>query len=571
MATMKATPKDELHRAVSVLQDSKGRWARLGVPARIDLLRRCIKATAESADGLVAAANAAKGIAADDPVAAENWLGGPMTTLRNLRLLALVLDEIRKHGRPRLEAKQLSVRADGQVLANVFPRETLDPMMFPKLSAEVWMEPGVARDEVIGGMAWAYQQGEVADTGKVALVLGAGNVASIGPMDVLYKLFVENQVCVLKMNPVNDYTGPYVEKGFQPLIDEGYLRVVYGDSEEGDFLVHHPGVDEIHMTGSDRVHDIIVWGPPGPEQEAAKKAGKPRVSKRFTSELGCVTPVILVPGDWSDAELQFQAENVATMLANNASHNCNAAKVLVTHAGWPQREAFLARLKKVLANVRPRQAYYPGSEGRYQKYVAAHPEAERIGEGAGARLPWTLVAGVDPSKRDDPAFTTEAWCAVLAETGLPASDAVDFLGKATAFANDTLWGTLSCSIVASPKTLAETGVNAAFEKAVSELRFGTVAINQWAALAYGLVWTTWGAFPGHTLEDVRSGIGVVHNALMFHRPQKTVIRGPFTMAPKPPWFVTHKGGGELGKKLTAYEAAPSVTKLPGIAIAAMKG
>lgn len=571
MATMKPTPKDELHRAVSVLQDGKGRWARLGVPARIDLLKRCLKATSESAAGLVAAANQAKGIADTDPAAAENWLGGPMTTLRNLRLLAMVLDEIRKHGRPRLEAKQLSLRPDGQVVAKVFPREPLDPMLFPKLSAEVWMEPGAARDEVIGGMAWAYQQGDVADAGKVALVLGAGNVASIGPMDVLYKLFVENQVCVLKMNPVNDYTGPYVEQGFQPLVDEGYLRVVYGDADEGDFLVHHPGVDEIHMTGSDRVHDMIVWGRPGAEQDAAKKAGKPRVTKRFTSELGCVTPVILVPGEWSDAELSFQAENVATMLSNNASHNCNAAKVLVTHAGWPQREAFLARLRQVLGALAPRLAYYPGSEARYQRFVSAHPEAERIGQGAGARLPWTLVTGVDPANRDDPAFTTEAWCSVLAEAPLPASDPVDFLRKVTSFANDTLWGTLSCSIVASPKTLADPAVGAAFEESVAALRYGTVAINQWAALAYGLVWTTWGAFPGHTLDDVRSGIGVVHNALMFHRPQKTVIRGPFTMAPKPPWFATHKGGAELGKKLAAYEAKPSLTKIPGIAVAALRG
>lgn len=41
--------------------------------------------------------------------------------------------------------------------------------------------------------------------GKLALVLGAGNVASIAPLDVLHKLFIENQVCLLKLNPVNDY------------------------------------------------------------------------------------------------------------------------------------------------------------------------------------------------------------------------------------------------------------------------------------------------------------------------------------------------------------------------------
>ena len=97
-------------------------------------------------------------------------------------------------------------------------------------------------------------------------MLAAGNVASIGPMDALHKLFVENHVVVLKMHPVNDYLGPLIERAFRPLAGEGYLRVVYGDVEEGQYLVHHPGIDEIHMTGSAAVHDRIVWGETEDEQ-----------------------------------------------------------------------------------------------------------------------------------------------------------------------------------------------------------------------------------------------------------------------------------------------------------------
>ena len=43
----------------------------------------------------------------------------------------------------------------------------------------------------------------------MALVLAAGNVASLGPRDVLSKLFVEGKVVVMKANPVNDYLVPY--------------------------------------------------------------------------------------------------------------------------------------------------------------------------------------------------------------------------------------------------------------------------------------------------------------------------------------------------------------------------
>ena len=54
---------------------------------------------------------------------------------------------------------------------------------------------------------------------RVALVLGAGNVASIGPLDVVHKLFVEGQVALLKLNPVNEYLGPFFEEAFADLIE----------------------------------------------------------------------------------------------------------------------------------------------------------------------------------------------------------------------------------------------------------------------------------------------------------------------------------------------------------------
>lgn len=46
--------------------------------------------------------------------------------------------------------------------------------------------------------------------GGVALVLGAGNQASVAPLDVLHKLVAEDTVVVCKMNPVNEYVGPYL-------------------------------------------------------------------------------------------------------------------------------------------------------------------------------------------------------------------------------------------------------------------------------------------------------------------------------------------------------------------------
>ena len=58
--------------------------------------------------------------------------------------------------------------------------------------------------------------------GPVALVLGAGNIASIPPLDLLYKLFAEGEVVLVKLNPINDYLRPVFERAFAALIDDGF-------------------------------------------------------------------------------------------------------------------------------------------------------------------------------------------------------------------------------------------------------------------------------------------------------------------------------------------------------------
>ena len=142
-------------------------------------------------------------------------------------------------------------------------------------------------------------------------------------------------------------------------------------------------MDEIHITGSDRTHDAIVFGT-GEEGARRKAERRPLLAKKITSELGNVTPVIVVPGKWSDADLAFHAANVATQLVYNSGFNCVTTRVIVTWAGWPQREAFLGALRKVLAAVPPRNAYYPGAEERYAAFLAKHPEGEQFG-GRGVR------------------------------------------------------------------------------------------------------------------------------------------------------------------------------------------
>lgn len=197
----------------------------------------------------------------------------------------------------------------------------------------------------------------------------------------------------------------------------------------------------------------------------------------------CVTPYLLVPGPWTDSDLEYVADGVAGGLTNNAGkaaggaalrqqhcgwleasqqcllgsagrvtsccthpaylspclpaslppattatagHNCLKAELIVTDRGWPLREKFLAALRRKLAALPNRVAYYPGSDAKHAAFLGRFPDAEPLGGGSaqadGAALdsgsgraevavtPWLLKAGLSPEQA---ATQDENWCGVL--------------------------------------------------------------------------------------------------------------------------------------------------------------
>lgn len=554
------TPLAEVDAAVARLKAKKDAWVAVPVARRIELLQACVPKLKAAAGRWAEAGARAKGLDPNSSVAGQEWLGGPMTTLRNVRLL---IEALQAGGQPR--PPKVFQRPDGQTVAEVFPGSLVDKLTFAGFRAEVWIEPGQPATQ---GQIYREKAAGKAGHGKVSLVLGAGNVSSIGAMDALYKLFVDDEVCIVKTNPVNAYVGPFYVEAFQPLVDEGVLAVVHGGAEVGIHLCNHPDVDTIHITGSDRTHDAIVWGADPAEAARRKAAGEPINTRPISSELGCVTPVMIVPGEWSDDDLEFQARHVASMVENNGSFNCNAGKILVTAKGWPQRDAFLSRVHAALARTPPRKAYYPGAQERYKAFLAQYPQHQVVGQTGPDIVPWTVIPDV-PAKQGEYALTNEAFCGVLAEVSLDASDAASFLPMATRFANEDCWGSLSCCMLIHPKTAKAEA--AALDRAIADLRFGGVGINAWPGLIYGLVCTTWGAYPGHPLTDIRSGRGVVHNTYLFDHPQKSVVYTPFRIAPTPAWFSDHKNLHKLGEKLIDLESTGSLLQVPGVALAALKG
>src|ERR1700712_1252979 len=203
-----ATPIAQLDAAVEKVSAAKQRWVQTGIEQRIALLRECLAGIAQVAPEWVRGMSAVKGFSPEDNLAGEEWLVGPATTARNIRLLIHALSA---GGQPK--PTSLTQRPSGQYVARVMPLDTLERLVFAGFSADVWIEPGKPPSQ--GRIYREASTSHGSSKGAVALVLGAGNVSSIPPMDLLYKLFVDNEVVVLKMNPVNAVVGPQLERGFK--------------------------------------------------------------------------------------------------------------------------------------------------------------------------------------------------------------------------------------------------------------------------------------------------------------------------------------------------------------------
>ena len=89
--------------------------------------------------------------------------------------------------------------------------------------------------------------------------------------------------------------------------------------------------------------------------------------------------------------------------------------------------------------------------------------------------------------------------------------------------------------------------------------------------SYLAVATPWGAFQEVDGKETESGVGVVNNALFLANTQKTVLRAPFRIRPKPVWFWSKRDNStETFCKLTKFEANPSFWKVLSILWASLK-
>ena len=150
---------------------------------------------------------------------------------------------------------------------------------------------------------------------KLVVILGAGNQNFLSVMDALYYLFVEGHVCVLKHHPLQLPSKPHFEHLLEPLIRGGFLASVDAPPALANALIHSPLADAVHLTGGIATHDAILFGT-GADADARRRENRPLLRARLLSELGCITPYLILPGPgaaadagWSDAAIARRARN----------------------------------------------------------------------------------------------------------------------------------------------------------------------------------------------------------------------------------------------------------------------
>lgn len=269
-----------LDQALDDLHSGAPDWVALPLNEKVALLEALPRKVFDLAPQMVAAAGEAKGIAPTSAWVGEEWATGVWVFIQAVNAHLLVLKRVLAGQEP-VKVDAVHTRADGQVVVDVFPVTVYDRLLLNGYKAQVWIEPGVSAAQVRRDAAKMYRDGGYDEPG-VCLVLGAGNVGTITTLDVIDQLYVRGNVCAVKMNPVNDYLGPFYEKIFSEFISRGWLRFMYGGADVGGYLAHHRKVDSVHITGSAATYDAIVWGTD--DRAPARKANNtPILDKPITA------------------------------------------------------------------------------------------------------------------------------------------------------------------------------------------------------------------------------------------------------------------------------------------------
>ena len=475
----------------------------------------------------------------------EEWIGGPFACIYAIQYF---IDSLQNE-----DGLNISNFDDSKKSYKVFPTKTIEKLLFPFLEGEVRFGKNLSFEQIneFRGFANRFKNNK----SKITLILGAGNVSSIPVLDALFHMIAYKSVIYMKLNPVNDYLLPIFTQVFEPFISRGYMIITEGDMEASKYLTQHEGFHHTHLTGSNFTYENIVYGKILTDKERSVKT-LPKINKKpITTELGNVTPIIVHPGNWSRSEIKHQAKKIVTAKLNNSGFNCIAAQVIVLPKDWKHTQKLKDDILFYLKKVGDTTSYYPGASENLDQLLETE-NYEQINN-LSCNTPF-LVSDLDLEKEY---ANKEVWSTALYFKEIPYTSNENFCSNSIEYVNNELWGNLGVTVLI--KNHRKKTNQSILNDYVENLKYGTVAINEWSALGFVIPTLPWGGYPGNKDNDIQSGQGYVHNSLLFESPQKGVVYSRFRLSPiiDPPWFVTNKKAHRIFKNLTYYQATKSKINL----------
>jgi len=475
----------------------------------------------------------------------EDWVSGPFSTILAIEYYVKFL----RGDTNLIESKFNSINKSYQV----FPNNFIEKFTFPFVSAEVIFNKNLDFNTINTYRGYSNRYNNISK--KITLVLGAGNVSSIPLLDAFFHMLAYRSTIFLKLNPVNEYLFPVFQQILLPFIERGFLIISKGDISASEYLCNHESFNHIHLTGSSYTYEKIVYQRILSDKERRTKTLKKINKTPITTELGNVTPFIIHPGSWTKSEIKYQARKIVTSKLNNSGFNCIAAQIVIFPKDWRYADSLKKYINKYLKKIGDVSPYYPGSSEKLN-ILSNNLNYDQIND-TSCKTPF-LIADIDSEAKYE---TSEVWSSVLYFKEIDHSDANDYVSKAITYVNDELWGNLGVSVLFKDHDKKR---NAKYlKKYIDELRYGTIAINEWSAIAYVIPTMPWGGYPGNSDYNIQSGQGFVHNAYLFESPLKGVVQTKFRLSRliDPPWFITNKKSHRIFKHLTYYQASKSKLNL----------
>jgi acyl-CoA reductase-like NAD-dependent aldehyde dehydrogenase len=480
------------HDAFTTLRPAQ--WAATPLEQRLEILEQLQLNMLRHADELAAAdVETRNALVGEEVYTAAVSAFGTVGLIGGTVAATIDLYHSLSHGQM-MTARAITPLADGRYDLEVYPQTTKDRVTAGRQRGHLRIS-GEPR-----------QANPLEKPAGVIAVLGAGNYSA--SIETIKALFWENKAAIHKPHHLNEATDAVWQKVFAPLVELGALA--FCDADDGRALTQLPGLTAIYFTGGTNSAKAIMAATDTP----------------LISECGGNNPCIVVPGDrpWTDREITHQAVQFVTLAKLNGGAVCGRAQTLVTSAHWPQRDQFLNAIRKAFTEDTPAiSTYYPGSDDVAERFAQEHPEAEvlRAEDGRQAATDGLLIAGAAP---DGFAARNEAFCQVIAEVPIDAPASADaFLPAAVRYCNETLLGSLAAMIVIDDDT--RRARQATLDRAVSDLKYGAVAVNTIPALVFTNPYLIWGG--NEAGQELVSGHGNFGNLLGYENVEKAVLYDQF--------------------------------------------